>query len=32
MLVHVELMQSSLCRWKIVFTVFKLCFKLDAAM
>ena len=32
MLVHVELMQTSLCHLKIVFTVFKSCFKLDAAM
>ena len=31
MLVHVELMQTSLCHLKIVFTVVK-CFKLDADM
>ena len=32
MLVHVELLQTSLCHLKIVFTVFKSCSTLDAAM
>ena len=32
MLVHVELMQTSLCHLKIVFTNFRSCFKFDAPM
>ena len=32
MLVHVEIMETGLCHFKIVFTVFKSCFKLDTPL